>query len=55
VTCKTTKIIISAAQKVSEKDNGDVVSDNGRRMDAGRLSDWQIVAGSKHFFSLLLR
>ena len=49
VTCKTTKIIISAAQKVSEKDKGDVVSDNGRRMDAGRLSDWRIVAGSTHF------
>ena len=52
VTCKTTKIIISAAQKVSEKDKGDVVSDNGWRMDAGRLSDWRIVAGSTHFFFL---
>ena len=49
VTCKTTIIIISAAQKDFEKDNGDVISDNGRRMDAGGLSDWRNVAGRTNF------
>lgn len=52
VTCKTTMKIISTAQKVSEKDKCDVVSDNGRRMDAGGLSNWRNVAGSTHLFSI---